>query len=370
MGKHLCLPLADLLSYATGRKGKAGEDEHLRNCSLCRDRMHFTERMVRQFREAGNMPSLKSEPPESEHLSSELMERYFQGDLDKGETVSLYTHLCICDACFDEVSGVGLDAFAEPTDEERAVLDALAETSVPDRLEPYKIPFRIRRRRSRWADMAKVLGARPVLSGAIALAIVVVVALFGLREYRTHQAAIEAENAFAQAVARNRIPDNVPRPTGGFQFTLIPRTRSSENTLPKRLSMEAVQRALRLDPRNARWNHYLGTLYFFSGEMEKAREYYLKALTLDGSNAKVYNDLALIDFDRKDFSAAIEHLQQALRLDPNLQEALYNLALIYEVAGDPGNAIRTWRKYLQLDSAPESQWRKIARSHLDKLNSR
>ena len=90
----------------------------------------------------------------------------------------------------------------------------------------------------------------------------------------------------------------------------------------------------------------------------------MKALSLSKSNAGIHNDLALIEINKENFEKTLTRLNQALQLNPNLLEAQYNKAIVFEVRKDTARAVQAWEKYLELDEDLNSDWNKLARSHL------
>ena len=61
----------------------------------------------------------------------------------------------------------------------------------------------------------------------------------------------------------------------------------------------------------------MGKAYYYSGEKEKAVEYYQKALQLEGKNAQLWFELAAVQSKlMRDYPAATASLSEATRLEP------------------------------------------------------
>ena len=61
----------------------------------------------------------------------------------------------------------------------------------------------------------------------------------------------------------------------------------------------------------------------------------------------LYNLACLLDMERC-YDEAIDVYKASLKQDPFLDKALYNMAVIYERMGMNSEAIKTWKKYIQV----------------------
>jgi tetratricopeptide (TPR) repeat protein len=106
-------------------------------------------------------------------------------------------------------------------------------------------------------------------------------------------------------------------------------------------AVEALRRALELQPHSPEFMIDLATAYFQRAQQE----------------------------DRKDdFGAAYESLSQALRLRPDDPVALFNRAIVAEHAFLYHQALDDWEHYLRID--PTSQWAEEVRNHADAVRER
>jgi len=106
-------------------------------------------------------------------------------------------------------------------------------------------------------------------------------------------------------------------------------------------AVEALRRALELEPHAPALLTDLATAYFQRAQQEKRKE---------------------------DFGAAYEYLSQALRLRPDDPVALFNRALVAEHQFLYHQALDDWARYLQVD--PRSEWAGEARDAAERVRSR
>ncbi len=205
----------------------------------------------------------------------------------------------------------------------------------------------------------------------------------------------------AQFRAATQVDPNLPEPLKalGDLFMLSPRRLYDQ-------AIEAYQKALSLRPHYAEAQVGLGDAKAAKGDNEGAIGHYQKALQLDPLNARVhfslgkiyYNEKGLyyeavnayrkaIDLDQYFLDArmglgeiyeekglykdAIAEYRKVIEVDPKHTGAHYNLALAYEKV-DVKEAITQWERYIELASqiATEKEWVDVARQHLRKLRDK
>ena len=88
----------------------------------------------------------------------------------------------------------------------------------------------------------------------------------------------------------------------------------------------AWSRRLRLQPDYVEAHNNLGTVWYTSGELEKARACFLEALRLRPDHATAHHNLGLIHEARGEQAQAERCFQTALRHKPDFAEAHYSLA--------------------------------------------
>jgi tetratricopeptide (TPR) repeat protein len=96
--------------------------------------------------------------------------------------------------------------------------------------------------------------------------------------------------------------------------------------------------------------HYnnLGTLYIRQGAPEKALEALRKAIELDPGLAAAHNNLGQLHIERKELETGIRHLNRALQLDPEYAVAHYNMGMALEKLGKPEEAKERYARAVDL----------------------
>ena len=345
-----------------------GLNRHVENCEKCAAELGFFQQMYNSM--------LESKKPETgyqkNHISQQMKEAYFQQNLSQPDIDTVHSHLVDCSDCFEEFSSISATAFLKPSLEEKSVLAQIEETEVNNRLAPYERQFIMETPSISFVNKLGQLfknqkSSFSVPRFATALAFVLVLSFLGYRQIKILNLLSKSSRTFSEVLKKNKIGPDAPRLIGSVA-KLISSHRGEKSEQPEIRAAElALLDALKRKTDDVKLNHQLGTVYFFSGNMGKAEEYYLKALSLDENDAKIYNDLALIETNRKNFEKALTHLNQALQLNPNLLEARYNKAIVFQLRKDTAHAIQAWEKYLELDLDLNSDWNKVARSHLMEL---
>ena len=112
---------------------------------------------------------------------------------------------------------------------------------------------------------------------------------------------------------------------------------------------EAYEKAIELDPKDARAYNNLANVYYEEKDYEKAKEAYEKAIELDPNFAGAYNNLGILYYKEKDYEKAKEAYEKAIELDPNFAIAYFNLANVYDEEKDYEKAKEAYEKAIELD---------------------
>ncbi len=227
---------------------------------------------------------------------------------------------------------------------------------------------------------------------------------FALAHYHLGLAHLSLGNrwkASAQFRAATQVDPTLPEPFKALGDILM--------SSPRRLydqAIEAYQRALSLRPHYGEAQAGLGDAKAAKSDYEGAIGHYQKALALDPLNARVHFSLAKIYYNEKGlYYEAVTAYKKAIELDPYFLDARmglgevyeekglykdaigeyrkvieadakhtaarYNLALAYEKL-DVKEAIAQWEEYIELASqnATEKEWIDVARQHLKKLRDK
>jgi tetratricopeptide (TPR) repeat protein len=130
-------------------------------------------------------------------------------------------------------------------------------------------------------------------------------------------------------------------------------------------AIEAYDRCVDVDPRNADALLNCGTLYYEDGDFEKAADYFGRALAVQQDSPLAHFNLGSVLEEMGKLDEARRHLRQAVLLDPNYSDAHYNLAFVCEKLHAFSEAHEHWRAYIQLD--PVGPWSAYARQRLAAL---
>jgi tetratricopeptide (TPR) repeat protein len=132
------------------------------------------------------------------------------------------------------------------------------------------------------------------------------------------------------------------------------------------------QKALSLDPLNARVQFALGKIYYTEkGLYYEAVNAYKKAIDLDQYFLEARMGLGEIYEEKGLYKDAVAEYKKVIEVDAKHTAAHYNLALAYEKL-EPKEAIAQWERYIALAStvATEKEWVDVARQHLKKLRDK
>ena len=132
------------------------------------------------------------------------------------------------------------------------------------------------------------------------------------------------------------------------------------------------QKALLLDPLNARVQFALGKIYYSEkGLYYEAVSAYKKAIDLDQSFLEARMGLGEIYDEKGLYKDAFAEYKKVIEIEPKHTAAHYNLAMAYEKL-DPREAIVQWERYIGIASsvATEKEWVDVARQHLKKLKDK
>lgn len=145
---------------------------------------------------------------------------------------------------------------------------------------------------------------------------------------------------------------------------------------PALLKAEAlIARQLQSHPSDPSWLQAEAQADVLEGKYDAAVEALRRALELEPHSPAILTDLATAYFQRaqqenqkEDFAAAYEYLSQALRLHPDDSVALFNRAIVAEHEFLYHQALDDWTRYLQVD--PGSDWVGEARDAAERVRTR
>lgn len=117
--------------------------------------------------------------------------------------------------------------------------------------------------------------------------------------------------------------------------------------LPK--SLEELQKAVSLNPKNYEGHLYLGWVYRDMGQYSKAFEELEYAVSIKPSEATLHNDLGAMYYEKKMFTLAEYHLQKASEIDTKYVSPRYNLALLYLYQRRFEDAVKKFTEVVSMD---------------------
>jgi superkiller protein 3 len=126
------------------------------------------------------------------------------------------------------------------------------------------------------------------------------------------------------------------------------------------------QKALEMDPTNAKAYSSLGMIAYQSKNYALAVDNFKKAVNNDPKCIEAFYNLGCVYFNKtKDIAKALDYFQKVIALNPRHELAYTNAGLCYEQTGDYKNAIKSYLQAISL--APGIAWTQIARDHVNKL---
>jgi tetratricopeptide (TPR) repeat protein len=115
------------------------------------------------------------------------------------------------------------------------------------------------------------------------------------------------------------------------------------------LAMEYLQTAVKIEPNRAEGYYLLGMAYQEQEIISKAIETYEKLLVIDPDFVEAYYNLGYINLVYlQELELAIHYFGKVISLDPGKTDAYFNRGYSYELAGDPVNARKDYRKALEI----------------------
>ncbi|MCT7952789.1 tetratricopeptide repeat protein [Ancylothrix sp. C2] len=103
-------------------------------------------------------------------------------------------------------------------------------------------------------------------------------------------------------------------------------------------AIAACQQAISLQPASADAYKILGKGLQFSGQLETAKQCYLKALEIQPNLAEVYANLGSLAAQQESWQEAILYSQKALQINPQLVPVYRNLAKVFDRMGLPAES--------------------------------
>ncbi|MCP4154526.1 MAG: tetratricopeptide repeat protein, partial [bacterium] len=161
--------------------------------------------------------------------------------------------------------------------------------------------------------------------------------------------------ARAGELCRNLLEENTVKNNPGMQCEIgIILTEIHNNDLAFKV-LGAVTTVEKGSQSAEAWN-YLGILHFRRGEVQKARDAYLKSIKLDPGSALTYNNIGTLYLTRflktrkrELHTNALEAFNNALKLNPLLVSALNGRGSAFKFANRVQEAFSDWQRILEIN---------------------
>ncbi len=372
---------------------------HLAACPACREQFEDLALVDRQLdRQMKGMRPAKSAPRQGDCPRPALWREIAGGLTPPGETLIYLEHASRCDHCGPLLRGAVAevsDLNGETTKEDRTFIAILesARAEWQQRLAQQIAGTQHSRpdREStpwwkRWLPVPRLVVSRLAvprlaMAGAFLLAIVAVgswVVVHRVNNYfATRNQPAAAGQLLARAYTEKRTLELRIAGAGYAPLRVSRGPAASFTSRPEPLLKAEALIASQLEshPSDPSWLQAKAQADVLEGKYDAAVEALRRALELEPHSPALLTDLATAYFqraqqeDRKDdLGAAYEYLSQALRFRPDDPVALYNRAIVAEHQFLYHQALDDWDRYLQVD--PRSDWTGEAREASDRLRTK
>jgi CHAT domain-containing protein len=372
---------------------------HLAACPACREQFEDLALLDRQLdRQMKGMRPAESAPRQGDCPGPALWREIAGGLIPPDETRAPLEHAGRCDHCGPLLRGAVVevsDLNGKTTGAERTVIAILESARVewqqrlaqqiagtqhspPDRESgPWW---------KRWLAIPRLAVPRLAvprlaMAGASLLTIVAVGSWLVVHRININNATRNQPAAAGQLLARAYTEKRtLELRIAGANYAPLRVSRGPAASFTSRpeplLKAEAlIASQLESHPSDPSWLQAKAQADVLEGKYDAAVEALRRALELEPHSPALLTDLATAYFqraqqeDRKDdLGAAYEYLSQALRLHPDDPVALFNRAIVAEHQFLYHQALDDWDRYLQVD--PRSDWAGEARDAADRLRTR
>jgi CHAT domain-containing protein len=395
--------LAKLLEESRRRAESAPDaadmHPHLAACPACREQFDDLALLDRQLdRQMKGMRPAESASAQGDCPDPALWREIAGGLTPPDETLASLEHASRCHHCgpllLEAVAEVS-NLSAEITAAERTLIAILessraewqqrlaqqiagTQDSGPDReSKPWW---------QRWLPVPRLAVPRPAIprlamAGASLLAIVAVGSWVVVHRVNNYNATRNQPAAAAQLLSRAYTEKRtLELRIAGADYAPLRVSRGPAASFTSRpeplLKAEAlIASQLESHPSDPSWLQAKAQADVLEGKYDAAVEALRRALELEPHSPALLTDLGTAYFqraqqeDRKDdLGAAYEYLSQALRLHPDDPVALFNRAIVAEHQFLYHQALDDWDRYLQVD--PRSNWTGEAREAADRLRTK
>jgi tetratricopeptide (TPR) repeat protein len=137
-------------------------------------------------------------------------------------------------------------------------------------------------------------------------------------------------------------------------------------------ALERVRQAERVAPDYAEVQATRGLILVRKGELNEGIRLLQLAIESDPRAQMVFqtlNNLGLAYLQQGRCEEAIDAIERSLKLEPDYQNALYNLGLANETCGNPEEAVRAYRAFIEAGHGIDPAMRQSLRHRIEALES-
>lgn len=128
-------------------------------------------------------------------------------------------------------------------------------------------------------------------------------------------------------------------------------------------ALELNRSALLQAPKNAEIMNNIGNCLFKMGKITDAVDMWKDALEISPKSGKICNNLGIAYYQLDENAKATEFYKKALLFEPEFADPYYNLASVYGYEGKYEDALRNYRKFLEL--APDKTMKQITEDRIE-----
>ena len=350
---------------------------HLAVCPTCREQFEGLASLDRQLE---SIRPAESRLPQGDCPGTEVWGEIAGGLTPSDQTLACIEHASRCDYCGPLLRGAMrelADLNGEITAAERTHIATLASASAEWQ---QKLVQRITRTRHSGPDREStpwrqrwLTVPRLAMAGASLLAVAGLGSWFVIQRNQP----ATADKLLARAYTEKR---TLELRIAGAGYAPLRVSRGPAASFTSRaaalLKAEAlIASQLESHPSDPAWLDAKAEADVLEGKYDAAVEALHRALELEPHSAAILTDLATAYFQRaqqenreQDFGTAYEYLSQALKLHPDDAVALFNRAIVSEHLFLYQQALDDWERYLRVD--PGSQWADEARNRADAVREK
>ncbi|MGD0414323.1 MAG: CHAT domain-containing protein [Terriglobales bacterium] len=355
---------------------------HFAVCSTCRERFEGLALLDRQLK---SMRPAESAPRQGDCPDREVWREIAGGLTPPGQTLAYIEHASRCDYCGPQLHGAVtelIDLNGEITEAERKQIATLRSANLEWQQElaqritgaPHSEPDgESTPWWKRWLAVPRVAMAAASLLAVVGVGSWAIVQWVTV--HRNQPAA--AERLLARAYTEKR---TLELRIAGADYAPLRVSRGPAASFTSRpaalLKAEAlIASQLESHPSDPSWLQAQAQADVLEGKYDAAVEALRRALELDPGSPALLTDLATAYFqraqqeDRKDdFGAAYEYLSRALKVHPDDPVALFNRAIVAEQEFLYQQALDDWEHYLRVDAG--SQWAEEAHNRANAVREK